>query len=222
MKHGIFITLEGGEGAGKTTQQSLIAKAWRAKGVEVLTTREPGGSPGAEDIRQLIVEGEVGRWTPMSETLLLLAARNDHLTRTILPALEKRSCVVCDRFSDSTIAYQGGGLELGANVVRELSKLVVGEIAPDLTLILDIEAAAGLQRAESRANGEGKKSKDDNQTQRYERMNEAFHERMRRCFLDIAAQEPDRCVIIDAAQKVEKVHEDIMTEMNKKLGVRLS
>ncbi|HAQ32874.1 MAG TPA: dTMP kinase, partial [Rhodospirillaceae bacterium] len=139
MTHGIFITLEGGEGAGKTTQQSLLAKALRAKGLEVLATREPGGSPGAEDIRRLLVEGEVERWTPMSETLLLLAARNDHLARTILPALEKGTCVVCDRFSDSTIAYQGGGMELGANMVRELSGPVVGEMAPDLTLILDIE-----------------------------------------------------------------------------------
>ncbi|MDP7044285.1 MAG: dTMP kinase, partial [Alphaproteobacteria bacterium] len=94
MTHGIFITLEGGEGAGKTTQQSLLAKALRAKGLEVLATREPGGSPGAEDIRRLLVEGEVERWTPMSETLLLLAARNDHLARTILPALEKGTCVV--------------------------------------------------------------------------------------------------------------------------------
>jgi len=222
VKHGNFITLEGGEGAGKTTQQSLIAKALRARGMEVLTTREPGGSPGAEDIRRLVVEGEVGRWTPMSETLLLLAARNDHLTRTILPALEKGSCVVCDRFSDSTIAYQGGGLELGTDVVRELAKLVAGEIVPDLTLILDMEVAAGLQRVKNRTNGEGRKSKDDNQTQRYERMNEAFHERMRRCFLDIAAREPDRCVIIDATQKAEKVHEDIMAEVFEKLGVRLS
>jgi dTMP kinase len=222
MKHGIFITLEGGEGVGKTTQQSLLAEALRARGVEVLATREPGGSPGAEDIRRLVVEGEVGRWTPMSETLLLLAARNDHLIRTILPALEKRSCVVCDRFSDSTIAYQGGGLELGTDVVRELSKLVVGEIVPDLTLILDMEVAAGLQRVKNRANGKGEKPKDDSQTQRYERMNEAFHKRMRRCFLDIAAQEPDRCVIIDATQKAEKVHEDIMAEMCEKIGTRFS
>ena len=188
----------------------------------MLTTREPGGSPGAEDIRRLVVGGEVERWTPMSETLLLLAARHDHLVRTILPALENGSCVVCDRFSDSTIAYQGGGLELGADVVRELSKLVVGEIAPDLTLILDMEVTAGLQRVKNRANGKGEKPKDDSQTQRYERMSEAFHKRMRRCFLDIAAQEPDRCVIIDATQKAEKVHEDIMAEMCKKIGTRLS
>ena len=216
MTHGIFITLEGGEGAGKTTQQSLLAKALRAKGLEVLTTREPGGSPGAEDIRRLLVEGEVERWTPMSETLLLLAARNDHLARTILPALEKGTCVVCDRFSDSTVAYQGGGLELGADMVRELSGPVVGEMAPDLTLILDIEVEAGLQRAETRANGET-----GNHIQRYERMDKEFHERMRQCFLDIAAQEPGRCVIIDAAQEMDKVHGDIMAALNEKLGAQL-
>ena len=216
MTHGIFITLEGGEGAGKTTQQSLLAKALRAKGLEVLATREPGGSPGAEDIRRLLVEGEVERWTPMSETLLLLAARNDHLARTILPALEKGTCVVCDRFSDSTIAYQGGGMELGANMVRELSGPVVGEMAPDLTLILDIEVETGLQRAETRVNGEA-----GTHIQRYERMDKEFHERMRQCFLDIAAQEPGRCVIIDAAQEMDKVHRDIMAAVNEKLGARL-
>ena len=216
MTHGIFITLEGGEGAGKTTQQSLLAKALRAKGLEVLTTREPGGSPGAEDIRRLLVEGEVERWTPMSETLLLLAARNDHLARTILPALEKGTCVVCDRFSDSTVAYQGGGLELGADMVRELSGPVVGEMAPDLTLILDIEVETGLQRAETRVNGEA-----GNHIQRYERMDKEFHERMRQCFLDIAAQEPRRCVIIDAAQEMDKVHGDIMAALNEKLGAQL-
>ena len=216
MTHGIFITLEGGEGAGKTTQQSLLAKALRAKGLEVLTTREPGGSPGAEDIRRLLVEGEVERWTPMSETLLLLAARNDHLARTILPALEKGTCVVCDRFSDSTVAYQGGGLELGADMVRELSGPVVGEMAPDLTLILDIEVEAGLQRAETRVNGEA-----GNHIQRCERMDKEFHERMRQCFLDIAAQEPGRCVIIDAAQEMDKVHGDIMAALNEKLGAQL-
>ena len=216
MTHGIFITLEGGEGAGKTTQQSLLAKALRAKGLEVLATREPGGSPGAEDIRRLLVEGEVGRWSPMSETLLLLAARNDHLARTILPALEKGTCVVCDRFSDSTVAYQGGGLELGADMVRELSGPVVGEMAPDLTLILDIEVETGLQRAETRVNGEA-----GTHIQRYERMDKEFHERMRQCFLDIAAQEPGRCVIIDAAQEMDKVHGDIMAALNEKLGAQL-
>lgn len=220
MTQGIFITLEGGEGTGKTTQQSLLADALRAKGVEVVTTREPGGSPGAEDIRRLLVEGEVGRWTPMSETLLLFAARNDHLARTILPALEKGAWVVCDRFSDSTIAYQGGGMELGVGVVRELSKLVVGETAPDLTLILDLPVETGLQRADSRANGESA-GKAGNHIQRYERMDKAFHERMRGRFLEIAAQEPSRCVIIDAAGEVETVHKAIMTAVLERLETRI-
>ncbi|MBL6934731.1 MAG: dTMP kinase [Alphaproteobacteria bacterium] len=220
MTQGIFITLEGGEGTGKTTQQSLLADALRAKGVEVVTTREPGGSPGAEDIRRLLVEGEVGRWTPMSETLLLFAARNDHLARTILPALEKGEWVVCDRFSDSTIAYQGGGMELGAGVVRELSKLVVGETAPDLTLILDLPVETGLQRAQTRATEENAKEA-GNHIQRYERMDQAFHERMRGCFLEIAAQEPGRCVIIDAAGEVETVHEAIMAAVLERLETRI-
>ncbi len=220
MTQGIFITLEGGEGTGKTTQQSLLAEALRHKGLEVVTTREPGGSPGAEDIRRLLVEGEVGRWTPMSEALLLFAARNDHLARTILPALEKGAWVVCDRFSDSTIAYQGGGMELGADVVRELSKLAVGDMAPDLTLILDMEVTAGLRRAQIRANGENAR-KVENHIQRYERMDGAFHERMRREFLEITAREPDRCVLIDATGEVEAVHDAIMAAVLERLGTRI-
>ena len=213
-----------------------MAGALRDKGLEVLATREPGGSAGAEHIRRLLVEGEVGRWTPMSETLLLLAARTDHLARTILPALEKGIWVVCDRFSDSTTAYQGGGLELGTDVVRDLSRLVVGEFAPDLTLILDLDVETGLQRAETRATGEnakeegaqgkdtqrdGGKPQDGNHIQRYERMDKAFHERMRRCFLEIAAREPGRCVVIDAAQEVETVHGDIMAAVNGRLGTKI-
>ncbi len=221
VNRGIFITLEGGEGVGKTSQQSLLAQALRDKSVEVLVTREPGGSPGAEEIRRLLVEGEVGRWTPMSETLLRLAARNDHLVRTIIPALESGTLVICDRFSDSTTAYQGGGLELGTDMVRELSRLVVGEVTPDLTLILDLDVEIGLQRANGRTNGKEGEQQASNHIQRYERMDRDFHERTRQCFLEITAQEPGRCVIIDATQEMDKVHEDIMTAVMERLETRL-
>jgi dTMP kinase len=216
VTHGIFITLEGGEGAGKTTQQSLLAKALRTKGLEVLTTREPGGSPGAEDIRRLLVEGEVERWTPMSETLLLLAARNDHLARTILPALEKGTCVVCDRFSDSTVAYQGGGLELGADMVRELSGPVVGEMAPDLTLILDIEVEAGC-------NGRRLASMERQETI-FRDTNAWIRSFTNACgsvFSILPRKNQEGALSLIAAQEMDKVHGDIMAALNEKLGAQL-
>ena len=210
MTRGVFITLEGGEGSGKSTQVNLLADALAAQGIEVTVTREPGGAPGAEQIRALLVNGETARWDPMSEALLHYAARREHLRHTILPALAGGRWVVCDRFADSTMAYQGYGHGLGRNVIETLHGAVVGELAPDLTLILDIPAADGLGRAASRG-GED----------RYERMDRTFHDRLREGFLDIARRDTRRCVVIDAAGTVEDVHAAILAAVHQRLGVNV-
>lgn len=184
---GRLITIEGGEGAGKSTQINFLARHLEAAGKVVRTTREPGGSQGAEAIRALLVSGETDRWDPVSETLLILAARRDHVERVIKPALAAGEWVLCDRFADSTAAYQGVGHGLGRDWVRELGHLTLGDFTPDLTVILDIPVADGLARAGTRGGAD-----------RFERMGTGFHERLRRAFLDIAAEEPARCAVIDA------------------------
>jgi dTMP kinase len=192
---GRFITLEGGEGAGKSTQASLLAQSLRGTGIEVIATREPGGAPGAEAIRALLVEGEAGRWQPMSELLLFLAARHEHVTRLIRPALDRGAWVVSDRFADSTMAYQGYAQGLGRQAVARGHDLALGEFAPDLTLILDLPVEEGLARAKRRAGAET----------RYELMGAAFHRKLREGFLDIARRAPERCRVIDASGPVEAV-----------------
>ncbi|MDQ2102415.1 dTMP kinase [Azospirillum isscasi] len=209
MTRGRFITLEGGEGAGKSTQIRLLADALAACGKTVVPTREPGGSPGAEDIRGLLVSGETGRWSPVTEALLHTAARRDHLERTVWPALEAGHWVVCDRFFDSTMAYQGYGLGLGRELVATLQEAALGGFRPDLTLILDLPVEDGLARAAARRGGED----------RYERMDIAFHHRLRAGFLDIAARDPERCVVIDAAHPVEAVQAAILDCVTRRLGV---
>ncbi len=209
MTRGRFITLEGGEGAGKSTQIRLLSDALIACGKKVVLTREPGGSPGAEEIRGLLVSGETGRWGPVTEALLHTAARRDHLERTVWPALEAGHWVICDRFFDSTMAYQGYGLGLGRELIATLQGAALGDFRPDLTLILDLPVEDGLARAAARRGGED----------RYERMDIAFHHRLRDGFLDIAAREPERCAIIDAAHPVETVQTAIMDCVTHRLGV---
>jgi dTMP kinase len=192
---GRFITLEGGEGAGKSTQIARLADALRRAGLTVRTTREPGGSPAAETIRKLLVEGEPGRWQPMTEALLHFAARKEHLETVVLPALAAGEWVISDRFADSTMAYQGYGHRLGRAPIAALYQAVVGDFAPDLTLILDLPVDAGLARTGGRGHAED----------RYERMDRAFHERVRTGFLEIARAEPQRCVVVDATGNLERV-----------------
>ena len=210
---GKFITLEGGEGAGKTTQIKLLANALKAGGLDPIITREPGGSPAAEVIRSLLVEGAVDRWQPMTEALLNFAARLEHVQATIEPALAAGRWVLCDRFADSTVAYQGYGHDLGRAVIDELHRLVLGYFQPDLTVILDIPAAEGLARATNREQAEG--SRED----RYEHMDEGFHQRLRDGFLDIARRNPERCVVIDAAQEPDKVQAEIRAVVGQRLKV---
>ena len=207
-----FITLEGGEGAGKSTQARALRARLEALGHEVVLTREPGGAPGAEAIRHLLVTGDTGRWTPLGETLLHFAAREDHLAHTIRPALARGAWVVSDRFVDSTFAYQGGAQGVGADTVRQLSKLVVGQDMPALTIILDLPVDIGLSRAHRRA------GVDNSGEDRYERMEQAFHHTLREAFLAIARAEPERCVVIDASQSEEEVARQIWHSVTSRLA----
>jgi dTMP kinase len=194
MQRGRFISLEGGEGTGKSTQARRLAEWLGARGREVVLTREPGGSPGAEAIRAMLVEGAVDRWSAVSETLLMYAARRDHIERLIEPALERGAWVVCDRFLDSTRAYQGAAGGAPARLIAALERDVVGAVTPDLTLILDMPVEAGLARAAERG-GEG----------RFESKGPSFHERLRSAFLNIAAREPERCAVLSAEGEVDVV-----------------
>ena len=209
MTRGRFITFEGGEGAGKSTQLRMLAESLSVNyGRNVVVTREPGGSPGAEDIRALLVQGEVDRWDSVTETLLHSAARRDHLARKVWPALDLGDWVLCDRFADSTLAYQGYGHGLDLEIIAAVTKVVLGEFGPDLTLILDLPVDVGLQRAGGRGGAED----------RYERMGRDFHERLRQGFLTIASAESQRCVVIDAARSPECVQADILAAIEARLG----
>jgi len=205
------VTIEGGEGAGKSTQAALLVGALGRAGIAALATREPGGSPGAEAIRRLLLEGEAERWDPLGEALLFAAARRDHVVRTILPALAAGTWVVCDRFADSTLAYQGDGKGLDRAVLVELQRLTLGGLAPDLTVILDLPVEEGLRRAAARSGA----------ADRFERLGRAFHRRLRDGFRRIAAAEPQRCVVVDAAADPETVHRAILAAVAARLGVDL-
>jgi dTMP kinase len=209
VNSGVFVTFEGGEGAGKSTQIVWLAEHLQALGKEVIVTREPGGSVGAEEIRRLLVTGEGGRWDPLSETLLLYAARRDHCLRVIEPALAAGKWVLSDRFADSTMAYQGYGLGLERETIRRLHRLILDGFEPSLTLILDLPVMTGLERSLARLAREGQNAED-----RYENMDMAFHERMRQGFIDIAANDPRRCKIIDANQNSQAVSDAIWTLVN--------
>ncbi|MFO7297925.1 MAG: dTMP kinase [Pseudomonadota bacterium] len=206
MARGKFITFEGGEGAGKSTQARLLAERLRAKGIQVVLTREPGGSAFAEQVRELILSPNTADHGPLAETLLFSAARADHLERTIRPALEAGHWVVCDRFSDSTRVYQGvaGGVPKG--VIEALERIVVDGTVPDVTFVLDLPAAEGLARAQGRNehSTSGGAFSDS-----YEDRPLSYHERLRDGFLMIATAEPERCVVVDATQRPEEVAEQI-------------
>ena len=210
MAQGRFITLEGGEGAGKSTQVTRLCASLAARGIEAVATCEPGGSPAAEAIRALLVgESEGGRWDPMGETLLQFAARADHLRRTILPALERGIWVVSDRFADSTRAYQGAGLGVPRADIEALYRMVMDKFAPDLTLILDLPVETGLARAGGR---------DAGRSAHYERLPRAFHENVRAAFLSIAAHDPGRCAVLDASTDADSLHEAVIGVVNERLG----
>jgi dTMP kinase len=197
----LFITFEGGEGSGKSTQIRRLATRLQEQGRDLLITREPGGTPEAEAVRALLVSGDVARWTAKSEALLNYAAREQHLEQVIRPALAAGRTVLCDRFMDSTRAYQGyaGGCDLA--FIDALEKAIVGPTCPDLTLVFDLDPAIGLARARARGDAVAE--------DRYERKSLAFHQKLREGFLDILRREPKRCRFVDAAQEVDAVADDV-------------
>ena len=199
---GGFITFEGGEGVGKSTQVTRLAARIAAAGREVVSTREPGGSARAEAIRAALLSGGVKRLGPSAEALMFGAARLDHVETLIRPALERGAFVICDRFIDSTRAYQGVLGDIDRRLIPALERVVVGPDLPDLTLILDLPPAEGLARASARRTPE-------EAADRFEGEGRPFHERLREAFRDIAASEPERCRIVDAAQPVDVVAERI-------------
>jgi dTMP kinase len=205
---GRFITLEGGEGSGKSTQLRHLAAALAQRGVEVVSTREPGGSPGAEAIRDLLVRGDTNRWDPVTEALLHFAARRDHLRVTVRPALDRGAWVVSDRYADSSLVYQGWGMGVDRASLDVLFQIATDGLKPDLTLVLDVPVEIGLARAGLRPGGED----------RYERMGEALHRRLREGFLAIAAAEPERCAVIDASGSVDAVSDAIRAAVDAKFG----
>ena len=210
MPSGKFVTFEGGEGAGKSTQIQRLSDALEKAGLTVTTTREPGGSPGAETIRDMLLD-PAAEWDPPTEALLHFAARADHYTTRIAPALRKGNWVLCDRFADSTRAYQGYGLGLDMRAIEALYEIALGDFVPDLTLILDIPVETGVARLIERGAD----------PDRYEKMDTAFHERLRRGFLEIAEKEPDRCAVIDANTDIDTVTARIFDCVEHRLGVTL-
>lgn len=203
---GLFLTLEGGEGAGKSTLARRLDEALRGLGLDVVLTREPGGSPGASAIRTLLVQGEADRWSALSETLLLAAARNDHLERTIRPALTRGAVVICDRFRDSTRAYQVAGRGLPVQTEAALNAMIAAP-DPDLTLLLDLDPAKGVARSRGVAVGEA----------RYESMDLTVHQAIRAAFLAIAQSEPARVVVIDASRDQDTVFADALAAVRARL-----
>jgi len=205
---GRFITLEGGEGAGKSTQIARLTDWLKSRDREVLATREPGGSPGAEAIRKLLVVGAAERWDGTTEALLHFAARRDHLRSTVWPALKRGDWVVSDRFADSTLAYQGYGHGIDRRIFDQLYEVAAGAFRPDLTVILDLPIEIGLKRAAARRGSET----------RYESLPAEFHARVRGGFLEIAKREPKRCVVIDATGDVDAIARAIADAAKDRLG----
>jgi dTMP kinase len=202
LSRGRLITLEGGEGAGKSTQARMLADALCGLGLPVLRTREPGGAPGAEFLREILLSGRID-WSPGAETMLHVAARMEHVARTIGPAIEAGSWVVCDRFHDSTMAYQGFGQGVDRGMIEALAAMI--GIVPDLTLVLDVPREIAVARLHGRG------AQDD----RYERLNDEFHQRVNEGFRAIAQK--SRCVLIDAALEAGAVHQAVMSAVRKLL-----
>lgn len=195
---GRFITFEGGDGAGKTTQIRLLAERLERTKINFVRTREPGGCPASETLRNLLVKGDIN-WDPCSEVLLHYAARREHLVQTIWPAMNKNHWVISDRFSDSTVAYQGYGMDFDLAQIKAIHDAVVGSFKPDLTIILDVDPEIGVRRSKGFLSDEN----------RYEKMGAALHQKLRDGFLDIAKAEPDRCIVIDASQDKDIIHDMI-------------
>lgn len=216
IEGGLFITLEGGEGSGKTTQINRLAKNLNDLGYSVITTREPGGTPESEKIRNLLVQRDGGAWTPMAEVLLLFAARAMHIDKLIKPALQKGCIVISDRFTDSTVAYQGYGHGFDVQKIYDIAALSIDNFAPNLTFMLDIDTQKGLERSNKRlAAQKGFEQTED----RFERLDLSFHEKLRAGFLEIARNNPDCCHVLDAAQDIDFLATQMIALVRDKFGI---
>lgn len=202
MAQGFFITFEGGEGAGKSTHIARLAEKLREQGHSVIVTREPGGSPGAEAVRHVILSGAAESYGPVMEALLFAAARSDHVEQLIRPAVERGEIVLCDRFLDSTRVYQGVGNDLDRTFLARLEEVAINGMMPNLTLILDLDPEEGLRRATARRS-------EDEVADRYEKETVEIHRRRREAYLEIARGEPDRCVVIDSTRNSAEVETSI-------------
>ena len=200
----LFITFEGGDGSGKSTQVNLLKDYLENLNFETIKTREPGGTPSAEILRDLLTTGEVEKWTPMSEALLMWASRYEHLIQVIEPALNSGKNVICDRFYDSTYAYQGVAHNLGIDKMEKLKKIIIGDIEPDITFVLDIDPKVGLKRSLDRSNQEN----------RFESYNIDFHNKIRSAFLEIAKKNKNRCVVVDASLNEQEINNLIINVIN--------
>ena len=219
-KTGVFITFEGGDGTGKSTQVKKLVADLTARGLPVVATREPGGTPQAERIRNLLLQRDSGNFDPLTEVLLLMAARREHLQNLIEPALARGEWVISDRFVDSSRAFQGAGMGIDRAVIDQVYGLIAGDRTPDLTFMFDIDPAEGLarsgrQKAAAVSTAEGTED-------RYERMGLPFHTRLREGFLAIAHEEPQRCVLIDASQSIENVTAQVMAEIERRFCDRFA
>lgn len=203
---GLFVTFEGGEGAGKSTQIRLLASALRERGLTVLTTREPGGSKGAEAVRHVLLSGAAEPFGVRMEAILFAAARSDHVEQVIRPALAAGTVVLCDRFMDSSRVYQGITGNLEPAFIETLERVAVNGVVPDCTIIFDLPASVGLERARKRGEGPGEGEPD-----RFEKEELATHEKRREAFLDIAEREPLRCRVVDATQPPDTVAAQVLS-----------
>lgn len=211
MKRAPFITFEGGEGTGKSTQINRLKEALLLQGIQVETFREPGGTVGAEEIRKLLVEGDPARWDGMTEALLMYAARRDLAQKRIFPALADGVWGLSDRFFDSTFAYQGFGQDLGYDTILKLNKVVMGDFQPDLTFVFQLDLDVGLGRAFDRGGLED----------RFENKGKLFHEKVAKGYEEVIKHNPNRCVVINALQDIDQVFSDITKVIYERFGVKI-
>jgi dTMP kinase len=219
---GYFITLEGGEGAGKSTQVKKLLAYFEAKNQPVIATREPGGTDEAECLRSLLIQKESYHWSPMSEALLMFAARRQHADDVIWPALQSGKIVVCDRFTDSTYAYQGIAMGLGGPKIETLNRVVMDDFMPDLTFIFDLDPEIGLQRSLKRNQTISNHMAGQIVADKNESRPLSFHQNLRKAYLDIARNNPSRCHIIDAAQSEETIFSSLITHIDEFQRLRVS